>query len=625
MNRWAKRALLPALEGVHGGTLCVEEPGATHRFGESGELNATLVVHDERFFLRALTASDIGIGESFMDGDWTTPDLVPLVRLMLRSRRAFDGRRSLLRAVNTWRGAIARRLRDNSLDGSRRHIHRHYDLGNDFFRLFLDSELLMYSCAYLESAADSLEAAQVQKVDRICRALALAPSDRVLEIGSGWGGFAVRAATQYGCHVTTTTISDEQYRHVLEWRSRLGAAGSRIDVLRADYRELTGRFDKMVSIEMFEAVGLGRYDEYFAAVDRLLAPEGAMLLQTITVDDQWFPHYHGTPDWIEKHIFPGGELASVGEILKSLARTTSLSMYHAENIGRHYARTLHAWRARFHRHLDRVRALGFDDRFIRMWDFYLASCEAAFLERHVGLFQMLLVKNGSSRALFNDSWLEAGRCRPPQPKSPRHDGPPRALRRRARGRVRRAPGPGRHPAVSGQRPARPPRARGPDRGRSHATTSVRWRVAADRDHAPAGRRPPDAPGRAPAIDVPVYLGMRNWHPLLPDVLQTMAKDGVRRAIGFVCAAHRSYSSCTQYQAECRRRAGRSRRRGASRRGRHLCRRLARARRLHRRQRPARPRGARCVCRCRSVNVRASCSPRTAFRSRWPARSDIARS
>ena len=162
----------------------------------------------------------------------------------------------------------------------------------------------------------------------------------MLEIGSGWGGFAVWASTRYGCRVTTTTISDEQFRHVREWRSRLGDAGSRIEVLRADYRELTGQFDKVVSIEMFEAVGLNHYDDYFKAVDRLLAPDGAMLLQTITVDDQWFPNYHGTPDWIEKHIFPGGELASVGEMLSSLARTTSLSMYHAENFGTHYARTL---------------------------------------------------------------------------------------------------------------------------------------------------------------------------------------------------------------------------------------------------------------------------------------------
>jgi cyclopropane-fatty-acyl-phospholipid synthase len=303
-------------------------------------------------------------------------------------------------------GGIARRLRDNSVSGSRRHIHRHYDLGNDFFRLFLDAELLMYSCGYFESATDSIELSQAQKVDRVCRKLALTSSDRVLEIGSGWGGFAVWASSHYGCHVTTTTISDEQYRYVDNWRLRLGDAGSRIDVLRADYRELTGQFDKVVSLEMFEAVGLNHYDDYFQAVDRLLAPDGAMLLQTITVDDQWFPTYHRTPDWIEKYIFPGGELASMSEILQSLARCTSLSMYHAENWAAHYARTLHAWRARFLHHHAQVRALGFDDRFIRMWDLYLAYCEAAFLERHAGVFQMLLVKNGSQRVLFNESWAD---------------------------------------------------------------------------------------------------------------------------------------------------------------------------------------------------------------------------
>ena len=407
MTQWPKTAFLASLRGLRVGTLALQCPDRTYRFGDDDDLEATLVVHDERFFLRALTGSDIGIGESFMDGDWTTPDLVPLARLMLRNRRVLDGQSRVVGALHRLAGAIARRLRDNSLAGSRRHIGRHYDLGNDFFRLFLDAELLMYSCGYFESAADSLEIAQSQKIDRICRRLRLAPSDHVLEIGSGWGGFAVRASTHYGCRVTTTTISDEQFRHVREWRARLGEAGSRIDVLRADYRELTGQFDKIVSIEMFEAVGLERYDDYFAAADRLLAPDGAMLLQTITVDDQWFPNYHGTPDWIEKYIFPGGELASVGQLLTSLARTTSLSMYHAENFGTHYARTLHAWRVRFHQSLDRVRALGFDERFIRMWDLYLAYCEAAFLERHAGLFQMLLVKNGSQRTVFNEPWCEA--------------------------------------------------------------------------------------------------------------------------------------------------------------------------------------------------------------------------
>ena len=407
VTQWAKTAFLSGLRGLRGGTLTLKCPDRTYRFGDDDDLDATLVVHDERFFLRALTGSDIGIGESFMDCDWTTPDLVPLGRLMLRNRRVLDDQGRITGALHRFAGGIARRLRDNSLAGSRRHIQRHYDLGNNFFRLFLDAELLMYSCGYFESAADPLELAQIRKIDRICRRLRLAPSDHVLEIGSGWGGFAVWASTHYGCRVTTTTISDEQFRHVSDWRLRLGEAGSRIDVRRADYRELTGQFDKVVSIEMFEAVGLNHYDDYFKAVDRLLAPDGSMLLQTITVDDQWFPSYHGTPDWIEKYIFPGGELASVGEVLSSLARTTSLSMYHAENFGTHYARTLHAWRLRFHQSLDRVRALGFDERFIRMWDLYLAYCEAAFLERHAGLFQMLLVKNASQRTLFNEPWREA--------------------------------------------------------------------------------------------------------------------------------------------------------------------------------------------------------------------------
>ena len=407
ITKWAKAAFLSGLEQLRGGTLTLECPGQTYRFGEPGGLDTALVIRDERFFLRALTGSDIGLGESYMDGDWTTPDLVAVTRLMLRNRRLLDGRSRVAGAFRQLAGAVARRLRDNSLAGSRRHIRRHYDLGNDFFALVLDAELLMYSCGSFESAADSLEAAQMRKVDQICRQLSLGPSDHVLEIGSGWGGFAAWAAARYGCRVTTTTISEEQFRHVRALRARLGEPGTRIEVLRSDYRELTGQFDKIVSIEMFEAVGLGHYDDYFAAADRLLTPDGSMLLQTITVDDQWFPSYHGAPDWIEKYIFPGGELASVGEILKSLARTTTLSMYHAENRGTHYARTLRAWRERFHRHLDRVRALGFDERFIRMWDLYLGSCEAAFLERHTGLFQLLLVKNGCGRMLFNEPWSSA--------------------------------------------------------------------------------------------------------------------------------------------------------------------------------------------------------------------------
>jgi cyclopropane-fatty-acyl-phospholipid synthase len=326
---------------------------------------------------------------------------------MLRNRAVLDRRSPLTGHLHAGLAALARRLRDNSITGSRRHIHRHYDLGNDFFRLFLDPSLLMYSSAYFESAHDTLDQAQSHKVDRICRQQALTADDHVLEIGSGWGGFAQWAASRYGCRVTTTTISEEQYRHVRDWAAGAGAVGDRVQVLRTDYRELTGQFDKVVSIEMFEAVGLAHYDDYFGAVDRLLTPDGTMLLQTITVSDQWFPRYHGSADWIEKYIFPGGELASLGEILASLARVTSMSLYAAENFGTHYARTLRAWRQRFHARLDEVRALGFDDRFIRMWDFYLAICEATFLERHTGVYQLMLTKNATAGRLFNEPWTLA--------------------------------------------------------------------------------------------------------------------------------------------------------------------------------------------------------------------------
>lgn len=403
MTNWAKRALMEGCQDLADGSLRLECQGQRHQLGRSGPLDATLIVHDDRFFRRALLGADVGIGESFMDGDWTTPDLVTLTRLMLRNRRLVDGS-PLLGGVHNLAGRAARALRDNSIAGSRRHIHRHYDLGNDFFQLFLDADHRMYSCAYYESASDSLETAQARKVDRICRALRLSPRDRVLEIGSGWGGFAAWAASRYGCHVTTTTISAEQYAFVRAWQAKAGAAGRRVDVLKADYRELTGQFDKVVSIEMFEAVGLNHYDEYFGAVDRLLTPDGAMLLQTITMNDQWFAEYRRRPDWIEKYIFPGGELASVGAILHALARRTSLSMYQAENFGTHYARTLNEWRRRFHEQRANVEALGFDNRFVRMWDFYLACCEAAFLERHTGLFQLLLVKNGTQRGMYNEAW-----------------------------------------------------------------------------------------------------------------------------------------------------------------------------------------------------------------------------
>jgi cyclopropane-fatty-acyl-phospholipid synthase len=232
-----------------------------------------------------------------------------------------------------------------------------------------------------------LETAQQQKLDRICRKLELGPDDHVLEIGTGWGGFALHAARNYGCTVTTTTISREQHDYA---RERFD--GERIELLLEDYRNLRGRYDKIVSIEMFEAVGLPFYDQFFGVCDRLLEPHGSMLIQTITMNDRTFPAYRRRADWIQKYIFPGSELASLTGVLQSLSRATKLLPFGLEDMGLHYARTLAAWRKRFHAAEAEVRKLGFDDRFIRMWDYYLAYCGGAFLERHISDVQLMMIK-----------------------------------------------------------------------------------------------------------------------------------------------------------------------------------------------------------------------------------------
>ena len=398
----AEKALIAAMRQIRTGRLELHTPGGMQAFGRGGGITAAIAVQNPRFFRQVLSGGEIGLGESYMDGDWTTPDLVPLVRLMLQNREALSSLPGAANWIPRMRDAIAHRRRDNSRSGSRRNIHAHYDLGNAFFRLFLDTSMI-YSSAVYERAGDTLEMGQAEKLRLICEKLDLQPWDHVLEIGTGWGGFAHFAATNYGCRVTTTTISAEQHAYARGLMQRTNIA-DRVDVRFEDYRDLKGTFDKIVSIEMFEAVGLRHYDDYFAAVDRLLKPDGVMLLQTITVDDWRFKEYLSAPTWISKYIFPGAELASVAEILNSLARATRLSLYHAQQIGTHYARTLHQWRERFHARLPEVRAQEFDERFIRMWDLYLGFCEAAFLERHCGDYQLVLSKAANRRVLFDEPW-----------------------------------------------------------------------------------------------------------------------------------------------------------------------------------------------------------------------------
>jgi cyclopropane-fatty-acyl-phospholipid synthase len=394
----AKNLFLKSLSGLRAGWLELISGADTWEFGDrESTLRATVVVHNERFFRRAVLGGDVAIGEAWMDGDWSSPDLVSVVRVAVRNVAQLDSSNRWLSALGRWSDRLLHRTRGNTETGSRRNIQAHYDLSNDFFRLFLDPSM-MYSCAYFEGGDESLERAQDNKLDRICRKLGLGPDDHVVEIGTGWGGFAEHAVRNYGCRVTTTTISQEQHDFA-KARFEAGGVEDRVTLLMEDYRKLRGRFSKLVSIEMFEAVGLEYYDTFFGTCERLLEPDGAMLLQTITMNERTFPSYHGSADWIQKHIFPGSELASVGEILKSLTRVTRLAIQHVEDIGLHYSKTLAAWRARFHDAVDMVRDMGFDERFVRKWDYYFAYCEAAFEERHIGDLQMVLAK-GAARGLI---------------------------------------------------------------------------------------------------------------------------------------------------------------------------------------------------------------------------------
>ena len=395
MNGPAQALFLRRLAAIRDGRLELRLPdGRVHVFGDPrSDLRAIVEVRDPRVFRRFVVGGDVAFGETYAEGRWTSPDLPSVVRLGVRNMRAFDAGRRLTSALSRFGNRLRHAFRRNTVAGSRLNIRFHYDLGTDFYSLFLDPTLT-YSCAIFDTPETSLEQAQLAKLDRIARALELAPGDRVIEIGSGWGTFAIHAATRYGCRVTTTTISRSQYDHVRERIAREGV-GERVELLFEDYRRLSGRYDKAVSIEMFEAVGLSFYDRFFSTVDRLLHPGGAMLLQTIWMNEERFPRYHGQPDFIQRHIFPGSELASISGIRRSIARATSLKIAGLEEIGLHYVRTLGAWRARFLANRERVRALGFPETFIRMWDYYLGYCQGAFAERYIGDAQILLVKAGT--------------------------------------------------------------------------------------------------------------------------------------------------------------------------------------------------------------------------------------
>ena len=388
LQHTARRLFFSSLRKLQDGHLELVCPDETYTFGDpTSKLRAMAVIHDQHFFVRAITGADVGMGESFMDGDWTSPDLVSLVRLAVRNMRLLDSGHPLVSFLRGFLSRMRHRLHANSL--------------RDFYALFLDQRML-YSCGLFLGENDSLETAQLHKLDLICRKLQLQPGDRVLEIGCGWGSFAVYAAQHYGVHVTGLTLSPAQHKFATRLVNESSFPTGSVRILLEDYRRISGLYDKIVSIEMFEAVGIKRYDEFFGACDRLLTPDGTMMLQTITLLDQELRSYRKRVDWIQTYIFPGSELASLAEIHRSLARRTRLSLIQMENFGLHYANTLASWRERFFQNLEQVQHRGFDARFERMWDFYLAWCEGAFLERYINVAQILLAKNGTQRPLYRD-------------------------------------------------------------------------------------------------------------------------------------------------------------------------------------------------------------------------------
>jgi len=388
----SRAAVGTVLGRVSAGQIEVVEGGRSRCFGpEESDLRATVTIHDPAAWRGPLRGS-VGLGETYVDGLWETDDLVALIQIAARELRELDGLRG---AVARPRGAL-HRLRhlvpENTRPRAREHISAHYDLGNDLFAAFLD-ERMMYSCAYFPDAEATLEQAQVAKLDRICDRLRLGPDNHLLEIGTGWGGLAIHTARRSGCRVTTTTISSAQHE-LASRRVREAGLEGQVTVLLQDYRDLEGRFDRLVSVEMIEAVGWQYFDEYFRRCDQLLSDDGAMLLQAITIDDEIYEVEKGARSFANTHVFPGGCLPSQGMIASCLERVTSMRAVWIEDITAHYPPTLASWRRRFFAGWERLRERGYDERFRRHWDFYLSSSEAGFRERRIGDVQALFVKPG---------------------------------------------------------------------------------------------------------------------------------------------------------------------------------------------------------------------------------------
>ncbi|MEM7454958.1 MAG: cyclopropane-fatty-acyl-phospholipid synthase family protein [Planctomycetota bacterium] len=395
IKRFCRNRLLGRFSDLNGGLIDVHDQHSTTRLGADPEngLRAKITVNDPGFYSRIMFGGTIGAAESFIRGHWETDNLTDVIRIFIRNMREITGLEKTWSRARTTVHYASHLLRKNTIGGSRKNIHEHYDLGNDFYQLFLDPTM-NYSSGIFPTDSSSMHEASLAKMDRIAHKLQIKPTDHVLEIGTGWGGLAIHLAGTTGCRVTTTTISREQHDYAKAAVRKAGLE-DRITILLNDYRDLRGTYDKIVSIEMIEAVGHQYYDTYFGKCSDLLADDGMMLIQGITISEQNFEHHIRNVDFIRRYIFPGGCLPSISAINRSIGRATDMRTTHLEDITSHYVLTLQRWHDAFHRRIDEVRELGFSSSFIRLWHFYLCYCEAAFAERRVNNVQMIFAKQHS--------------------------------------------------------------------------------------------------------------------------------------------------------------------------------------------------------------------------------------
>ena len=392
----AERGVRRRLRGLERGGIAITGADGPEFCGAASGLRAAVTVHCPLFWTDVAIGGTLGAAESYILGRWSADDLTELCRIFARNLPLTDTMERGWAGSASQAARVLHALRRNTRRGALANIEAHYDLGNDFFRFVLD-ETMSYSCAVFASPGDSLASASRRKIDMACRKLDLVPSDHLLEIGTGWGAFAIHAARRYGCRVTTTTVSKEQF-HLAKERVLQAGLADRVAVILRDYRELSGRYDKIVSIEMIEAVGHEYLEEYFGRCSRLLADEGLMLLQAILMAEHRYESYRRSADFIQRYVFPGSCLLSIAAIGRAVAAATDMRMIHLEDLTPHYPETLRRWRANFRAARASIRALGYSEEFARLWEFYLAYCEAGFEERLIGDVQLLLAKPGNRSA-----------------------------------------------------------------------------------------------------------------------------------------------------------------------------------------------------------------------------------